>query len=87
MASPPRPSPSALDAFHYAGLDVGSLSCDAAIINERGEAISEEFTVPLAAEVVAEHEPQPLVTNLSASRLLEEVGRRHNCPARTTHAS
>jgi phosphomannomutase len=88
FARPPEPTPQHLTglcaAVRREGADLGfAQDADAdrmALISERGVAISEEFTVPLAAEVVAEHEPQPLVTNLSASRLLEEVGRRHGCP-------
>ena len=88
FARPPEPLPQNLvglcEAVRREGADVGfAQDADAdrlALVSEAGVAISEEFTLPLSAEVVAEREPQPLVTNLSASRLLEEVGRRHGCP-------
>ena len=88
FAHPPEPTPAHLTGLMAAvrahGADLGfAQDADAdrlALINERGEAISEEFTVPLAADLLTAHEPQPLVTNLSASRLLEEVGARHGCP-------
>ncbi len=88
FARPPEPTPAHLGqlmtAVRETDADVGfAQDADAdrlALIDEHGEALSEEFTVPLAAEVVVAREPQPLVTNLSASRLLEEVGRRHGCP-------
>lgn len=88
FARPPEPLPQNLtglcEAVVREGADVGfAQDADAdrlALVSETGVAISEEFTLPLSAEVLAEREPQPLVTNLSASRLLEEVGRRHGCP-------
>ncbi|HEY3397322.1 MAG TPA: phosphoglucosamine mutase [Armatimonadota bacterium] len=88
FARPPEPLPANLGALAAAvpelGADLGfAQDADAdrlAVIDERGLPISEEFTVPLSAEVVAARGPLPLVTNLSASRLLEEVGRRWGCP-------
>lgn len=51
-----------------------------AIVSERAEAIGEEFTLAFAADVMAEkRRGGPLVTNLSTSRMIEEVGERHGC--------
>ncbi len=88
FARPPEPIPPHLqglcEAVRRHGADLGfAQDADAdrlALVTEQGEAISEELTVPLAAEVLASREPLPLVSNLSASRLLEEVGRRWRCP-------
>lgn len=88
FARPPEPIPAHLGGLEEAvrahGADLG-LAQDAdadrlCLVTEEGVTLSEEFTVPLAAEVVASRDPLPLVTNLSASRLLEEVGRRCGCP-------
>ncbi len=88
FARPPEPVPANLgglaEAVRAHGADVGfAQDADAdrlCLVTEQGVALSEEFTVPMTAEVVASREPLPLVTNLSASRLLEEVGRRWGCP-------
>jgi phosphomannomutase len=44
-----------------------------ALISERGKAIGEDFTLALAARVVLQHRPGDLVTNLSTSRIMEDV--------------
>ncbi len=48
-----------------------------AIVSERGRAIGEEFTLAFACEAAADTVAGPLVTNLSSSRMLDEVARRH----------
>ena len=50
-----------------------------AIVSAEGEAIGEEFTLAFAADVMAERREGPLVTNLSTSRMIEEVGQKHGC--------
>jgi phosphomannomutase len=48
------------------------------VVSEEGVAIGEEFTLALSADVMAERDARgPLVTNLSTSRMIEEVGERH----------
>lgn len=48
------------------------------VVSEQGEAIGEEFTLAFAADVMAERPAEgPLVTNLSTSRMIDEVGERH----------
>lgn len=46
------------------------------VINELGEALSDEFTLALACDALRDCNPGPLVTNLSTSRMIEEVARR-----------
>lgn len=49
--------------------DVDRLS----LVSDRGEAIGEDFTLALAAQLVLRHRPGKVVTNLSTSRLLDDV--------------
>jgi phosphomannomutase len=44
-----------------------------ALVSEEGKAIGEDYTLALAARVTLRHRRGPLVTNLSTSRLLEDV--------------
>jgi phosphomannomutase len=44
-----------------------------ALVDNRGTAIGEEFTLALAAQLVLTHRTGPVVTNLSTSRLLQDV--------------
>lgn len=43
------------------------------LVDDRGTAIGEDFTLALAATVVLRHRKGPVVTNLSTSRLLDDV--------------
>jgi phosphomannomutase len=52
--------------------DVDRLS----LVSEKGEAIGEDYTLALAATLVLRHRPGTVVTNLSTSRLLDDVARR-----------
>lgn len=59
------------------GADVG-LAVDPdvdrlALVSNDGRAIGEDFTLALAARVVLQHRPGDLVTNLSTSRIMEDV--------------
>ncbi len=49
--------------------DVDRLS----LVSEKGQAIGEDYTLALAARLVLRHRPGPVVTNLSTSRLLDDV--------------
>ena len=51
------------------------------LVDERGRALGEDLTLALAADVVLRREPGPLVTNLSTSRVVEDVAHRHGCRA------
>ncbi len=71
------------EAVREHGADLG-LAQDAdgdrlAIVSEEGEAIGEEYTLAFACDVMAETRKGPLVTNLSTSRMIDEVGERHGC--------
>ncbi len=47
------------------------------VISSEGIAIGEEFTLAFAADVMAENREGPIVANLSTSRMIDEVGERH----------
>ncbi len=49
------------------------------VVSAEGVAIGEEFTLAFAADVMAERRDGKLVTNLSTSRMIDEVGERHGC--------
>ena len=87
----PEPRPEHLqelaDVVRETGADIGfAQDADAdrlALVDETGTPVSEEYTLALAAEVVASTAgPIPLVANLSTSRMIEEVGERYGCPVR-----
>lgn len=50
-----------------------------ALIDEQGNALSEELTLALATDFYLEKQPGLVVTNLSSSRLLDDVAARHGC--------
>jgi phosphomannomutase len=52
--------------------DVDRLS----LVSDRGEAIGEDYTLALASTLVLRHRPGAVVTNLSTSRLLDDVAER-----------
>jgi phosphomannomutase len=47
-----------------------------AIINEEGRAISEEYTLVLAARLILGHKKGPMTVNLSSSRMNEDLARQ-----------
>ena len=51
-----------------------------ALVSDAGKAIGEDFTLALAARVVLRHRPGPVVTNLSTSRIVEDVANAANVP-------
>lgn len=60
--------------------DVDRLS----LVSERGQAIGEDYTLALASKLVLRHRPGTVVTNLSTSRLLEDVAAAAGTPLRRT---
>ncbi|HEX8695542.1 MAG TPA: phosphoglucosamine mutase [Longimicrobium sp.] len=56
--------------------DVDRLS----LVSDEGRAIGEDYTLALAATLVLRHRPGALVTNLSTSRLLDDVAERAGVP-------
>jgi phosphomannomutase len=49
-----------------------------ALVSDAGTAIGEDFTLALAAMLVLRHDRGPIVTNLSTSRIVEDVAARAN---------
>jgi phosphomannomutase len=49
-----------------------------ALISDEGKAIGEDYTLALAASVVLKHRNGPVVTNLSTSRIVDDVAERAN---------
>jgi len=49
-----------------------------ALIADDGKAVGEDYTLALAASVVLKHRPGPIVTNLSTSRIVDDVAARAN---------
>ena len=47
-----------------------------ALVSDDGKAIGEDYTLALAARLVLRHRPGPVVTNLSTSRIVEDVAAR-----------
>jgi phosphomannomutase len=55
-----------------------------AVVDERGEALGEDYTLAICADLVLGKKKGPLVTNLSTSLVVEDVARRRGVPfART----
>lgn len=51
-----------------------------ALVDERGRPVGEDWTLALAVELVAAREPAPVVTNLSASRVIQDSADRAGVP-------
>ncbi len=51
-----------------------------ALVDENGRRVGEDWTLALAVELVAAREPAPVVTNLSASRLIQDAADRVGVP-------
>ena len=67
-----------------AGADIGfAVDPDVdrlALVDETGRPVGEDWTLALAVELVAAREPAPVVTNLSASRLIQDAADRVGVP-------
>lgn len=50
------------------------------LVDDRGRAMGEDLTLALAADVVLRRHTGPVVTNLSTSRIVEDVARSHDAP-------
>ena len=51
-----------------------------ALVSDEGRAIGEDYTLALAAKLVLRHAPGPVVTNLSTSRVVEDVAASAGMP-------
>lgn len=88
----PEPMPQHLTQLcsttKLSGADVGfAQDADAdrlAIVNERGEAIGEDYTLALAVQFVLSKTPGPVVVNLSTSRVIEDIAEQYGCPVYRT---
>ena len=49
-----------------------------ALVSDEGRAIGEDYTLALAAKVVLRYRDGPVVTNLSTSRIVEDIAREQN---------
>lgn len=81
---PPEPVPENLGELESlvrsSGADIG-LAVDPdvdrlALVSNEGRAIGEDYTLALAARVVLAHRDGPIVTNLSTSRIVDDVATR-----------
>jgi len=55
-----------------------------AIVSEKGEAISEEYTLVLIVDFILQSSKGPVVTNICTSQAIDEVARKYNCPVKRT---
>lgn len=51
-----------------------------ALVTEKGQAPGEEYTLALATDFILRKKRGPVVTNLSTSRLIDEITRQHRTP-------
>ncbi len=87
FAHPPEPIQENLaqlcDAVRNSGAAVGfAQDPDAdrlAIVDEHGVYIGEEYTLALSAEAALSQRPGPIAANLSTSRMIDDIARRHGC--------
>ena len=80
----PRNAQQVVSVLKVVGADAGFLlNSDVSrvsLVSETGESLSEEFTFPLVADAWLERRRGPVVTNLSTSRMIEDVARSRSCP-------
>ena len=80
----PRNAQQVVSIIKAVGADIGFLlNSDVSrvsIVTETGESLSEEFTFPLVANALLEADRGPVITNLSTSRMIEDVARGRHCP-------
>jgi phosphomannomutase len=72
------------EAVRKSGADIGMAtdpdSDRLSLVSNKGKAIGEDFTLALASQLVLRHRKGPVVTNLSTSRILEDVAAAANVP-------
>ena len=80
----PRNAQQVVSVIKAVGADVGFLlNSDVSrlsLVTETGESLSEEFTFPLVANDFLQDGCGLVVTNLSTSRMIEDVARGRKCP-------
>jgi phosphomannomutase len=85
---PPEPVPENLGDLERLVLEAGAaigLAVDPdvdrlALVSDKGKAIGEDYTLALAAKLVLKHRPGAVVTNLSTSRIVEDVANAAGVP-------
>jgi phosphomannomutase len=83
---PPEPVPENLgdleELVRKSGADVGfAVDPDVdrlALVSDEGRAIGEDYTLALAAKVVLRYREGPVVTNLSTSRIVDDIAQEQN---------
>ena len=88
FARRPEPTPAHLGdlcaAVREQGAQVGFATDPDAdrlgLVTERGEALSEEYTLALAADFLLARQPGPVVVNLSTTSVMDDVCRQHGVP-------
>ena len=88
----PEPTPANLqqlcEKVKETGADIGfAHDADAdrlAIVSEKGEGLSEEYTLLLAIKSVLQKRRGPVVTNISTSKAVEDIAGEFNCPVKRT---
>jgi len=88
FAHNPEPLPGHLEGIIQAVKDLGAdvgivVDPDAdrlALVADGGRYVSEELTQVIAADFVLRHKKGPLVTNLSSSRALDDIGAHYGVP-------
>jgi phosphomannomutase len=91
---PRKPEPVAVNlkqlerAVQRSKADIGfALDPDAdrlSIVSDEGKAIGEEYTLALAVDYVLSQKKGEVVVNLSTSRMVEEVAKKHGCQVERT---
>lgn len=93
FAHPPAPSVKNMRQLaallRYLDADLGAaMNIDGdriGLVTATGQALSEEYSFPLIADYLLSRRPAPVVTNLSTSRMIDEVARRYGQPVIRTH--
>jgi len=89
---PPEPIPANLqdlcEVVKKSRADIGfAHDADAdrlALVSEKGEAISEEYTLIIATRFILERSRGPVVTNICTSQAVDDVARQFNCLVKRT---
>jgi phosphomannomutase len=80
----PRNAQQVVSILKVVSADVGFLlNSDVSrvsLVSETAESLSEEFTFPLVASEYLKMRRGPVVTNLSTSRMIEDVAKARDCP-------
>ncbi|MDR0361141.1 MAG: phosphoglucosamine mutase [Planctomycetota bacterium] len=72
-----------LDVVKSHGADIGfAQDADAdriAVISEKGEYVGEDYSLAFVAKYILSHNPGPVATNLSTTRMLDDVAHEYGC--------